>query len=82
MQGCHESVLAQQKQKVHPLNPPASLGNHNHARYIREPRSPLSFTSLSCKRLRRALVHFLHDEARQPSPLIRFRAMKRLFDGK
>ncbi|KAK6735866.1 hypothetical protein RB195_018866 [Necator americanus] len=28
MQGCHESVLAQQKQGVHPLNPPASLGKH------------------------------------------------------
>ncbi|KAK6745373.1 hypothetical protein RB195_011856 [Necator americanus] len=26
IQGCHESVLAQQKQGVHPLNPPASLG--------------------------------------------------------
>ncbi|KAK6762749.1 hypothetical protein RB195_023454 [Necator americanus] len=28
IQGCHESVLAQQKQEVHPLNPPASLGKH------------------------------------------------------
>ncbi|ETN80553.1 hypothetical protein NECAME_09073 [Necator americanus] len=26
--GCHESVLAQQKQGVYPLNPPASLGEH------------------------------------------------------
>ncbi|KAK6747892.1 hypothetical protein RB195_000850 [Necator americanus] len=28
IQGCHESVLAQQKQGVYPLNPPASLNNH------------------------------------------------------
>ncbi|KAK6730944.1 hypothetical protein RB195_007424 [Necator americanus] len=28
IQRCHESVLAQQKQGVHTLNPPASLGKH------------------------------------------------------
>ncbi|ETN73158.1 hypothetical protein NECAME_13616 [Necator americanus] len=28
IQGCHESVLAQQKPGVHALNPPASLGKH------------------------------------------------------
>ncbi|KAK6764125.1 hypothetical protein RB195_024449 [Necator americanus] len=32
MQRCHESVLAQQKQGVHPLNPPASLGKHKEYR--------------------------------------------------
>ncbi|KAK6728343.1 hypothetical protein RB195_005777 [Necator americanus] len=28
IQGCRESVLAQQKQGLHPLNPPASPGKH------------------------------------------------------
>ncbi|KAK6749874.1 hypothetical protein RB195_002093 [Necator americanus] len=35
IQGCHESVLAQQKQGVHPLNPPASLGKHKVASGLR-----------------------------------------------